>query len=115
MTDDEVKVDETRYAVPDPMDAKGHECAGCERPARVWVEVAPGVSDPCCRKCAARVASMPAFAEALADAHRGRFDDALPPLRRPVASPRRPLPTGAYQQQEAGALGGAALAARLAS
>lgn len=70
--------------------ASDHQCAGCEQGARVWVEVGLANPEPCCRACASRVASEPAFKEALAAAHSEPVDDALPPFHRPAVSPPQP-------------------------
>ena len=91
-----------------------HDCAGCGSTARVWVPVGLAAPEPCCRACAARVASEPAFRESLAAAHSEPVEDALPPLRRPAVSPPR-VTGGRLSPRELGLRGAAALAARWAA
>lgn len=66
-----------------------YDCAGCERRARVWVDVGLPDPEPCCRRCASRVARSDTFKQALADLAQEAPGDELPP-RRPAVSPPQP-------------------------
>jgi hypothetical protein len=62
--------------------AAEHVCQ-CGSTARVWVVLNTDDHEPCCRACAARVASEPSFRESLVAAHSEPADDVLPPFRLP--------------------------------
>jgi hypothetical protein len=85
--------------------ARDHDCQ-CGAQARLWVDIGVADPQPCCRACAARAASDPAFREALAATHSEPCEDVLPPFRssKPVVSPQQ-------QQSKAAAAMVAALAA----